>query len=115
MARIPLADESNLDGFVKEVHDGAAPDDWATRHVARVFSAHPEFIEQYLAFYYPWHSNVGPAEYAATLAPRLKELVRLRTRCSTVAHLSVGAARDRHGARGLCDGVWATDFATNPG
>ena len=116
MARIPLADESNLDGFVKEVHDGAAPDDWATRHVARVFSAHPEFIEQYLAFYYPWHSNVGPAEYAATLAPRLKELVRLRIAllngCLTCqsARLATDTVPEDHAT-----GVWATDFATNPG
>lgn len=78
MARIPLAEENELEGFVKEMHDGADEGDWATQRVARVFDAHPEFIEQYLAFYYPWHSNVEEAEAAARLTPRMKELVRLR-------------------------------------
>jgi hypothetical protein len=35
------------------MHDGADESDWATQHVARVFEAHPEFLEQYLTFYYP--------------------------------------------------------------
>lgn len=78
MARIPLADETALEGFAKEMHDGAGEDEWATQHVARVFAAHPEFLEQYLTFYYPWHSNAEAAEDAARLTPRTKELVRLR-------------------------------------
>jgi hypothetical protein len=45
MARIPLADETALDGFIKEMHDGANDEDWATQHVARVFAAHPQFLE----------------------------------------------------------------------
>src|ERR1700745_3252225 len=78
MARITLAEEAEMDGFLKEMHDGADEGDWATRRVARAFDAHPEFLEQYLAFYYPWHSNAEEAAGVAKLSPRLKELVRLR-------------------------------------
>jgi alkylhydroperoxidase family enzyme len=115
MARIPLADEAELDGFVKEMHDGAAEEDWATQHVARVFDAHPEFIEQYLAFYYPWHSNVEDAEDAARLTPRMKELVRLRIAqlngCVTCQSARL-AADSIPEAQAL--GVWREDFSENP-
>ncbi|MGV1048421.1 MAG: carboxymuconolactone decarboxylase family protein [Solirubrobacterales bacterium] len=115
MARIPLAEEAELDGFVKEMHDGAAEGDWATRRVARVFDAHPEFIEQYLAFYYPWHSNVEAAADAARLTPRLKELVRLRIAilngCVTCqsARLAPESVPEEQAT-----GVWKDDFAANP-
>jgi alkylhydroperoxidase family enzyme len=115
MARIPLAEETDLDGFLKEMHDGAAEGDWATQHVARVFSAHPEFLEQYLAFYYPWHSNVEDAEDVATLTPRLKELVRLRIAilngCVTCqsARLAPETVPEEQAT-----GIWAEDFAANP-
>jgi alkylhydroperoxidase family enzyme len=115
MARIPLADEAELDGFVKEMHDGADEGDWATQHVARVFDSHPEFIEQYLAFYYPWHSNVEEAEGAAKLTPRMKELVRLRIAilngCVTCqsARLAPATVPEEHAT-----GVWKDDFAENP-
>jgi hypothetical protein len=36
MARLPLAEETDLDGFLKDMHDGASEADWSTRHVARV-------------------------------------------------------------------------------
>jgi alkylhydroperoxidase family enzyme len=115
MARIPLADEAGLDGFVKEMHDGAAEGDWATQRVARVFDAHPEFIEQYLAFYYPWHSNAEAAEGAAKLPPRLKELVRLRIAklngCVTCqsARLAADSIPEEQAV-----GVWKDNFTENP-
>ena len=115
MARIPLAEETDLDGFLKEMHDGADTGDWATQHVARVFNAHPEFLEQYLTFYYPWHSNVEDAEDAARLTPRLKELVRLRIAilngCVTCqsARLAADSVPEEQAT-----GIWAEDFAANP-
>jgi alkylhydroperoxidase family enzyme len=115
MARIPLAEETDLDGFIKEMHDGAAEGDWATQHVARVFNAHPEFLEQYLTFYYPWHSNVEDAEDVARLTPRLKELVRLRIAilngCVTCqsARLAPDTVPEEQAT-----GIWSEDFAANP-
>jgi alkylhydroperoxidase family enzyme len=73
-----MTEPEHLDGFLRDLHDGAGEQDWSTRHVARVFAAAPELLEQYLAMYYPWHSNVEDAADAARLPPRLKELVRLR-------------------------------------
>lgn len=114
MARIPLADETALDGFVKEMHDGAEEGDWATQHVARVFDAHPEFLEQYLTFYYPWHSNVEGAEEVARLTPRMKELVRLRIAilngCVTCqsARLAPESVPEQQAT-----GIWKDDFAAN--
>jgi alkylhydroperoxidase family enzyme len=115
MARLPLVEESELDGFVKEMHDSAGEGDWATQHVARVFAAHPEFVEQYLAFYYPWHSNLEGAEDCAKLTPRLKELVRLRiailngcTTCQSARLAPDSVAEDE------ATGIWAEDFAANP-
>ena len=115
MARMPLAEESDLSGYIKELHDGAGEDDWATRHVARVFEAHPEFIEQYLDFYYPWHSNAEGAADAAKLTPRLKELMRLRI---AVLNGCVTCQSARLAAETVPEdqatGVWADDFASNP-
>ena len=115
MARIPLAEETEIDGFLKQMHDGADESDWATRRVARAFDAHPEFLEQYLAFYYPWHSNAEGAEDAAKLTPRLKELVRLRIAllngCQTcqAARLAADTIPEDQAT-----GVWASDFAESP-
>ena len=75
MSRLPLAEAETLPAFLKEMHDGARTDDWSTRHVARAFAAHPDLLERYLSFYYPFHSNDG---VDGALEPRLKELVRLR-------------------------------------
>jgi len=72
MSRVTLADPAALPVFLKAMHDNARPDDWSTRHCARAFAAHPELLESYLKFYYPFHSTSGVIE------PRLKELVRLR-------------------------------------
>jgi len=115
MSRVPLADEEALDGFLRTLHDGAAESDWATRHVARVFDAHPAFLEQYLAFYYPWHTNAGAAEGQARLSPRLKELVRLRiaTLNGCVTCRSARLARDSIPEEQAV-GVWADDFTANP-
>lgn len=115
MARIALADEDKIDGFLKEMHDEAAEDDWATRRVARVFDAHPEFLEQYLRFYYPWHTNADDAADVAKLTPRMKELVRLRIAvlngCKTcqAARLSSDTISEDQAT-----GIWADDFAANP-
>lgn len=75
MSRLPLVEPEALPAFLKQMHDGARPDDWSTRTCARAFAAHPDLLERYLSFYYPFHTNDG-AEPA--LEPRLKELVRLR-------------------------------------
>jgi AhpD family alkylhydroperoxidase len=72
MSRIPLAEPEALPPFLKSMHDNARPDDWSTRRCAQAFAAHPELLETYLKFYYPFHSSVGVIE------PRLKELIRLR-------------------------------------
>ena len=115
MARLPLAEETDLDGFLKDMHDGAGEGDWSTRHVARVFDAHPEFLEQYLAFYYPWHSNAEEAEDAARLAPRTKELMRLRIAklngCQTCAAARLAADSIPEDE---AIGVWDDDFRDNP-
>jgi alkylhydroperoxidase family enzyme len=114
MSRIPLADDQALDGFLRELHDGAADDDWATRHVARAFDAHPALLEQYLAFYYPWHAGTGDAEDAARLPARTKELVRLRIAtlngCQTcmAARLAPDAIPEEQAV-----GTWDADFAVN--
>lgn len=115
MARLPLADETALEGFVKEMHDGAAEEDWATQHVARVFDAHPDFLEQYLEFYYPWHTNIEAAEDVARITPRMKELVRLRiavlngcVTCQSARLVPESIPEDQ------AVGVWAEDFAANP-
>lgn len=74
MSRIPLPEPETLPPFLKELHAGAAPEDWSTRHTARAFAANPQLLRDYLEFYYPWHRSDG----VGTLPPRLKELVRLR-------------------------------------
>lgn len=115
MARIPLAEEAGMEGFLKEMHDGADEGDWATRRVARAFDAHPEFLEQYLTFYYPWHSNAEDAAEVAKLSPRLKELVRLRIallngcQACQAARLAPETIPEDQAT-----GVWADDFAVNP-
>jgi len=115
MARIPLAEETDLDGLAKELHDAAEAGDWATQHVARVFAAHPDFLEQYLTFYYPWHSNIEAAEDTARLSPRTKELVRLRIAIlnGCVTCQSARLAPD-HVPEQQATGIWAEDFAANP-
>jgi alkylhydroperoxidase family enzyme len=114
MSRVPLADEHELDGFVRELHDGAPEADWATRHVARAFDAHPALLEQYLGFYYPWHTSAEAAEAEATLPARLKELVRLRIAtlngCQTcmAARLASDTVPEEQAV-----GTWADDFSVN--
>jgi alkylhydroperoxidase family enzyme len=71
MSRIPLAEVDDLDPFLRTMHDGAAPDDWATQHCARAFNTQPRMLEDYLTFYYPWHKEKG------VISSRMKELVRL--------------------------------------
>ena len=78
MSRLPLTEPEQLDGFLHELHEGAREEDWSTRHVARAFAPAPDLLESYLGFYYPWHTSADDAGDAARLAPRIKELVRLR-------------------------------------
>lgn len=104
MARLPLAEPETLPAFLKQMHDGARPDDWSTRHCARAFAAHPDLLERYLAFYYPFHSNAG---VESALEPRLKELVRLRIAtlngCQTckAARLDPDHVTEEEAARGV--------------
>jgi alkylhydroperoxidase family enzyme len=72
MSRIPMPEPLSLSPFLRSMHDGAQPNDWATRHVARAFAKNTDLLQRYLEFYYPFHTNAGVVE------PRLKELVRLR-------------------------------------
>jgi alkylhydroperoxidase family enzyme len=74
MSRIALADPETLPPYLRRLHDNARPDDWSTRHCARAFAAHPDLLERYLSFYYPYHSD----QTCGAVEPRLKELVRLR-------------------------------------
>ena len=79
MSRLPLTEPGKLPPYLRELHDGAAEQDWSTQHVARAFAPAPELLETYLTnFYYPWHSNADDAAGVARLTPRIKELVRLR-------------------------------------
>ncbi len=72
MSRVELPESSSLPPYLQNLHDGARPDDWSTRRVARAFSDNSELLQRYLEFYYPFHSSAG------LLDSRLKELVRLR-------------------------------------
>jgi alkylhydroperoxidase family enzyme len=72
MSRIPMPEASSLSTFLRGLHDGTQPNDWATRHVARAFATNSELLQRYLEFYYPFHTTAG------ALDARLKELVRLR-------------------------------------
>jgi alkylhydroperoxidase family enzyme len=72
MSRIPMPEASSLSTFLRGLHDGTQPNDWATRHVARAFAKNSDLLQRYLEFYYPFHTTAG------VLEARLKELVRLR-------------------------------------
>ena len=72
MSRVELAEPSSLSPYLLGLHEGARPEDWSTRRVARAFDENSEFLQRYLEFYYPFHSSAGLVE------SRLKELVRLR-------------------------------------
>ena len=105
MSRLPLADPQDLPPFLKSMHDGAGEDDWSTRHCARAFAAHPDILERYLAFYYPFHAS----EPGSLLDSRIKELVRLRIAtlngCKTckAARLAPGDVSEREAAVGVDD------------
>ena len=103
MSRLPLAEPLDLAPFLKTMHDGAAEDDWSTRHCARAFAAHPDILERYLAFYYPYHAS----EPGSVLDSRIKELVRLRIAtlngCKTckAARLAPSDVSEREAAVGV--------------
>ena len=103
MSRLPLADPQDLPPFLKTMHDGAGEDDWSTRHCARAFAAHPDILERYLAFYYPFHAS----DAGSVLDSRIKELVRLRIAtlngCKTckAARLAPDDVSEREAALGV--------------
>ena len=103
MSRLPLADPQDLPPFLKTMHDGAAENDWSTRHCARAFATHPDILERYLAFYYPFHAS----EPGSLLDRRIKELVRLRIAtlngCKTckAARLAPGDVSEREAEVGV--------------
>ena len=103
MSRLPLAEPQDLPPFLKTMHDGAAETDWSTRHCARAFAAHPDILERYLAFYYPFHAS----EPGSLLDSRIKELVRLRIAtlngCKTckAARLAPSDVSEREAAVGV--------------
>ena len=105
MSRLPLADPQDLPPFLKSMHDSAGEEDWSTRHCARAFAAHPDILERYLAFYYPFHAS----EPGSLLDSRIKELVRLRIAtlngCKTckAARLSPDTVSEREAAVGVDD------------
>ena len=105
MSRVPLADPQDLPPFLNSMHDGAGEDDWSTRHCARAFAAHPDILERYLAFYYPFHAS----DAGSVLDSRTKELVRLRIAtlngCKTckAARLAPGEVSEREAAVGVDD------------
>jgi alkylhydroperoxidase family enzyme len=72
MSRIELPEAASLPPYLRSLHNGARPEDWSTRHVARAFAENSDLLERYLNFYYPYHSEAG------LIDSRLKELVRLR-------------------------------------
>jgi len=48
MSRLPLAEPDQVPENLRELHEGARPEDWSTQHVARAFAPAPELLEQYL-------------------------------------------------------------------
>lgn len=73
MSRMPLVEPEALPPYLKKAHDATPEDNWLGRNFSRVFGPHPDLVEAYQSFYYPWHTGG-----AGVLEPRLKELVRLR-------------------------------------
>ena len=89
MSRLPLPEPETIDPFLQEMHNAASADDWATQRVARAFAVQPRLLEDYLGFYYPWHSEKGH------IPARMKELVRLHIAtlngCNTCASARLSA------------------------
>lgn len=73
MSRLPLVEPDALPPYLKAVHDATPEDNWLGRNFARAFGPHPDLVEAYQSFYYPWHTGAS-----GLIEPRLKELVRLR-------------------------------------
>jgi alkylhydroperoxidase family enzyme len=70
---MPLVEPEALSPAMRKAHDATPEDNWIARNFTRVFAANEPLINQYQAFYQPWH--VGGA---GVVDARLKELVRLR-------------------------------------
>jgi alkylhydroperoxidase family enzyme len=74
MSRVTLMEHEDLPEAMRQVHD-SADGAWAIERTARAFGHHPELLQAYLGFFWPWHVNETPA---ARVDPRTKELCRLR-------------------------------------
>jgi alkylhydroperoxidase family enzyme len=73
MSRLPLAEPADLPPYLRTIHDATPEENWLARNFARAFAPHPDLVQAYQGFYYPWHTGG-----AGLIEPRLKELVRLR-------------------------------------
>lgn len=86
MSRIPLMEVDALPETLRAIHD-QADGAWGIEHTTRAFAHHPALLEQYLGFFWPWHTNDGTT--GPRVDPRLKELCRLRiaelNNCATCA------------------------------
>ncbi|HEY1968171.1 MAG TPA: hypothetical protein VGH89_09505 [Pseudonocardia sp.] len=74
MSRVTLVDHNELPDALRQIHDAAA-DSWGIQHTARAFGHHPDLLQAYLGFFWPWHTGEAPG---AKVDPRTKELCRLR-------------------------------------
>lgn len=76
MARVPLTEPHELDGYLRSIYDESEENTPLLPTIAQAFAPAPELLESFIAWYFPWHSNSG--EQPTRLPVRLKELVRLR-------------------------------------
>lgn len=74
MSRIALVDTDQLPEAMRQIHD-SADGAWGIQHTARAFAHHPDLLQAYLGFFWPWHTGEAPE---AKVDPRTKELCRLR-------------------------------------
>jgi len=110
MSRLPLVEPAELPPYLKAIHDATPADNWLGRHFARAFGPHPDLVEAYQTFYYPWHTGG-----AGLIEPRLKELVRLRIAtlngcvlCKSV-RMAPAVVKEEEAARGV-DNADGADF-----
>ncbi len=110
MSRLPLAEPEALPPYLKAIHDATPAENWLGRNFARAFAPHPDLVQAYQSFYYPWHTGG-----AGLLEPRLKELVRLRIAtlngcvlCKSV-RMAPDVVREEEAARGV-DRAEEADF-----
>jgi alkylhydroperoxidase family enzyme len=74
MSRVTLLEPADLPEAMRQIHD-SADGAWGIEHTARAFGHHPELLQAYLTFFWPWHTGEGAP---TKVDPRTKELCRLR-------------------------------------